>query len=402
MSRSGTASAPVPAAGTPAGRAGATASEGTAVLPRREWPSALGFSGVWLVTFGFAIAVLVPRVLDPDAADRGAAIAGLAAVAVFVPVYLIAFVVPRPLPGRPAWAGTLLYTAVLTGCLTVLSGALGVMALLYAMFLMALWVFPHPMRLAVLGTVGTAAVTAAVALTLYPTDARRTAVLAYLAVGAAVMLVIRLAVGREEQLTDMRQELALAGQRERLARDLHDILGHSLTAINVKAQLVERLIAADPDRARAEASEVVALSRAALTEARSAVTDLAVPRLGAQLSESVGALRDQGIAVEAPPHGAVAEVPEARRALAAWSLREAVTNVLRHARASRVRILLDAGHVAVHDDGTGLPAGGAGPRTLAARAADAGARLEVGPGLDGRGTAVAVRWAAVDEERGRA
>ena len=215
---------------------------------------------------------------------------------------------------------------------------------------------------------------------------------------------MRLAIGRDDRVMEMTHELDLAGQRERLGRDLHDILGHSLTTINVKTQLVHRLIDTDPARAKQEAAEVIALSRTALAEARAAVAELAAPELGGQLSLSVGALRDAGMAVEAPPPGAVTEVPERRRALAAWIVREAVTNVLRHAGARRVRISLDAHHVAVLDDGAGLPASvaaGAGPRTLAERAAAEGARLEVGLGLGGVGTGVAVHWGGTTPEVAR-
>ena len=167
---------------------------------------------------------------------------------------------------------------------------------------------------------------------------------------------------------------------------------------------MHRLIDTDPARAKEEAAEVIALSRTALAEARAAVAELAAPELGGQLSLSVGALRDAGMAVEAPPPGAVTEVPERRRALAAWIVREAVTNVLRHAGARRVRISLDAHHVAVLDDGAGLPASvaaGVGPRTLAERAAAEGARLEVGPGLGGAGTGVAVHWGGTTPEAAR-
>ena len=78
--------------------------------------------------------------------------------------------------------------------------------------------------------------------------------------------------------------------------------------------------------------------------------------------------------------------------------------MLRHAGARRVRISLDAHHVAVLDDGAGLPASvaaGVGPRTLAERAAAEGARLEVGPGRGGAGTGVAVHWGGTTPEAAR-
>lgn len=381
------------------------AAEDPAVLPRREWPAALGYAGVWLLFFSFALAELIPAALAAGP-GRGAAVAGLVAVAVFVPVYLTAFLVPRPVPAWPAWACGILYSAVLAGCIAVLVGPLGASGLLYGTYLMALWIFPHPLRVGLAGAGVTLGATAWAIVALFPGTGALGPILGNLATIGAVMLVLRLAIGREERVHAMRHELELAGQRERLAHDLHDILGHSLTVINVKAQLVERLVDVDPPRARAEAAEAVALSRTALAEARAAVSALAVPELGGQLSASVAALRDAGIEVSAPLHGAVAEVPAARRALAAWFLREAATNVLRHAQARRVEIALDAHHVAVRDDGVGLPAhvaSGPGPRSLSARAAAEGARLRVGPGLGSAGTCVSAAWGedgTLDEETG--
>ena len=380
-----------------------TAEHDPAVLPLHLWPSTLGFAGVWLISFGFVLVELLRRAFTPGD-GRGEAILGVAAIAVFVLVYLAAFVVPRPVRAWPAWANTILTWLVLAACVAVLTRILGVHALLYSPFLVAAWLFPHRLRVGLIGAGVTVAAVLAAGLLFFPGDPALPVVLGNLAVVLVVLVGMRLAIGRDDRVMEMTHELDLAGQRERLGRDLHDILGHSLTTINVKTQLVHRLIDTDPARAKQEAAEVIALSRTALAEARAAVAELAAPELGGQLSLSVGALRDAGMAVEAPPPGAVTEVPERRRALAAWIVREAVTNVLRHAGARRVRISLDAHHVAVLDDGAGLPASvaaGVGPRTLAERAAAEGARLEVGPGLGGAGTGVAVHWGGSTPEAAR-
>ena len=380
-----------------------TAEHDPAVLPLHLWPSTLGFAGVWLISFGFVLVELLRRAFTPGD-GRGEAILGVAAIAVFVLVYLAAFVVPRPVRAWPAWANTILTWLVLAACVAVLTRILGVHALLYSPFLVAAWLFPHRLRVGLIGAGVTVAAVLAAGLLFFPGDPALPVVLGNLAVVLVVLVGMRLAIGRDDRVMEMTHELDLAGQRERLGRDLHDILGHSLTTINVKTQLVHRLIDTDPARAKQEAAEVIALSRTALAEARAAVAELAAPELGGQLSLSVGALRDAGMAVEAPPPGAVTEVPERRRALAAWIVREAVTNVLRHAGARRVRISLDAHHVAVLDDGAGLPASvaaGVGPRTLAERAAAEGARLEVGPGLGGAGTGVAVHWGGTTPEAAR-
>ncbi|WP_431794880.1 sensor histidine kinase [Micrococcus luteus] len=387
----------------PARPAVGTAEHDPAVLPLHLWPSTLGFAGVWLISFGFVLVELLRRAFTPGD-GRGEAILGVAAIAVFVLVYLAAFVVPRPVRAWPAWANTILTWLVLAACVAVLTRILGVHALLYSPFLVAAWLFPHRLRVGLIGAGVTVAAVLAAGLLFFPGDPALPVVLGNLAVVLVVLVGMRLAIGRDDRVMEMRRELDLAGQRERLGRDLHDILGHSLTTINVKTQLVHRLIDTDPARAKQEAAEVIALSRTALAEARAAVAELAAPELGGQLSLSVGALRDAGMAVEAPPPGAVTEVPERRRALAAWIVREAVTNVLRHAGARRVRISLDAHHVAVLDNGAGLPASvaaGVGPRTLAERAAAEGARLEVGPGLGGAGTGVAVHWGGTTPEAAR-
>ncbi len=387
----------------PARPAVGTAEHDPAVLPLHLWPSTLGFAGVWLISFGFVLVELLRRAFTPGD-GRGEAILGVAAIAVFVLVYLAAFVVPRPVRAWPAWANTVLTWLVLAACVAVLTRILGVHALLYSPFLVAAWLFPHRLRVGLIGAGVTVAAVLAAGLLFFPGDPALPVVLGNLAVVLVVLVGMRLAIGRDDRVMEMTHELDLAGQRERLGRDLHDILGHSLTTINVKTQLVHRLIDTDPARAKEEAAEVIALSRTALAEARAAVAELAAPELGGQLSLSVGALRDAGMAVEAPPPGAVTEVPERRRALAAWIVREAVTNVLRHAGARRVRISLDAHHVAVLDDGAGLPASvaaGVGPRTLAERAAAEGARLEVGPGLGGAGTGVAVHWGGTTPEAAR-
>ena len=387
----------------PARPAVGTAEHDPAVLPLHLWPSTLGFAGVWLISFGFVLVELLRRAFTPGD-GRGEAILGVAAIAVFVLVYLAAFVVPRPVRRWPAWANTVLTWLVLAACVAVLTRILGVHALLYSPFLVAAWLFPHRLRVGLIGAGVTVAAVLAAGLLFFPGDPALPVVLGNLAVVLVVLVGMRLAIGRDDRVVEMTHELDLAGQRERLGRDLHDILGHSLTTINVKTQLVHRLIDTDPARAKQEAAEVIALSRTALAEARAAVAELAAPELGGQLSLSVGALRDAGMAVEAPPPGAVTEVPGRRRALAAWIVREAVTNVLRHAGARRVRISLDAHHVAVLDNGAGLPASvaaGVGPRTLAERAAAEGARLEVGPGLGGAGTGVAVHWGGTTPEVAR-
>jgi two-component system sensor histidine kinase DesK len=181
-----------------------------------------------------------------------------------------------------------------------------------------------------------------------------------------------------EQLVD----LAVTQERERVARDVHDILGHSLTVITVKTELAGRLLETLPpgpaaDRARAEVADVERLAREALADVRATVSGMREVSLTGELASARSALAAAGIEAELP--SAVDAVPARHRELFAWALREGVTNVVRHSGATRCAVQLSADCVEVRDDGRGPGGGGTGSGLagLQARAEKAGARLEI-------------------------
>jgi two-component system sensor histidine kinase DesK len=174
-------------------------------------------------------------------------------------------------------------------------------------------------------------------------------------------------------------ELAVQAERSRFARDLHDILGHSLTVITVKAELANRLIDLDPERARAEIRDLERLGRDALTDVRRAVHGYHDLTLPGELARAREALVAADIDAELP--NSTDEVPSELRELFAWTVREGVTNVIRHSGATRCTVRLAATEVEVRDDGTGPrdPAAGAGTPDGDGRVATTGG----GHGLDG-------------------
>jgi two-component system sensor histidine kinase DesK len=184
--------------------------------------------------------------------------------------------------------------------------------------------------------------------------------------------------------------LAVADERNRFARDLHDILGHSLTVITVKAELANRLLEVDPDRARAELVDLERLSRDALADVRRAVEGYRDLTLPGELARAREALRAAEIDADLP--NSTDEVPSELRELFAWTVREGVTNVIRHSGASRCTVRLGSSGVEVSDDGAG-PQGQTRPGTgldgLRERAAASGAVL-VTRTLDPRGFALSV------------
>lgn len=163
---------------------------------------------------------------------------------------------------------------------------------------------------------------------------------------------------REREAADLRirtarvEHLATLAERERIARDLHDLLGHTLTAIIVRAQLV----AADPARAAAEAAEIERAARAALDEVRDAVTGWRSASLETELEAARTALTNLGVEVVVRRDQDLAIVSSTEHELA-LALREAVTNVARHAQASTCHIGIEARdgelRLVIADDGVG-------------------------------------------------
>lgn len=201
---------------------------------------------------------------------------------------------------------------------------------------------------------------------------------------------IRVMSQRGAEYTRLERELGLAAERERVARDVHDVLGHSLTVVTVKAELAERLIDLDPERARAELTDIQDLSRQALAEIRETVGGLRAARLGVELAAARAALSGAGIRAGIPQEPD--EVDPRNRTVLAWVLREAVTNVVRHSGASSCQVDLGPNLLRVIDDGRGVDGNppGNGLRGVRERVEGVGGRLRLGPGQDGRGTVLEV------------
>jgi two-component system sensor histidine kinase DesK len=176
-------------------------------------------------------------------------------------------------------------------------------------------------------------------------------------------------------------ELAVTAERERIARDLHDVLGHSLTTITVKAGLARRLLeAGERPRAADEVADVERLGRQALSDVRATVAANRVASLPRELAGAAEALRAAGIAADLPH--AVDDVPAERQEAFAYVVREGVTNIIRHSGASRCTVRLTPTSVEIVDDGVGSPPGtpsGNGISGLTERLAAIGGWIDAGP-----------------------
>lgn len=226
------------------------------------------------------------------------------------------------------------------------------------------------------------------------------------ALGSGFMMIgVQHLIRTTTELRDARQEvarLAANDERLRLARDLHDLLGHSLSLITLKSELAGRMLPDRPSDAARQIADIEQVSRQALVDVREAVTGYRRPRLAVELAGARTALRTAGVHVTADPalEGEYRGLATDAESALAWALREAVTNVVRHSGAHRCELLLAEEWEAdercclcltVIDDGAGPPRtqhDGNGLSGLRERLALAEGRLETGPAPRGRGFAL--------------
>lgn len=181
-------------------------------------------------------------------------------------------------------------------------------------------------------------------------------VMAAMAFAISLSIALRIETERTRQALREAEErtavLAVAAERERIGRDLHDILGHSLTTIAIKADLTRRLLGRDDDAARAEVESLATVARQALGDVRATASGMREVRLATEIASARSVLAAAG--VEAITPTAMPVLDDQRSELFGYVLREAVTNVVRHAEATTCTITCDDARVTISDDGRGL------------------------------------------------
>ncbi|MFG2223731.1 sensor histidine kinase [Streptomyces sp. NPDC048644] len=372
---------------------------GQAPTTRRQVVAKVFWTAIWLVYFAGPVAELFRS--GTSAADR---VLGGTGLALFVVAYFA-------LVFRHMWRGvSLSFVYGVLGLLltlsTVLSWTLGFSWLV-------LFIFTSVVSGVVLPWQHARWAVPVVTVVLLAVGARFPEIRGYYlfayglpAMGSGYTMVgVQYLIRTTKELRAAREEVArLAANEERLrlARDLHDLLGHSLSLITLKSELAGRMLPDKPDAAASQVADIERVSRQALVDVREAVTGYRRPRLAVELAGARAALRTAGItatvdpALESGHHGLAADGEGAL----AWALRESVTNVVRHSGARRCEVLLAEEWEAderrylcltVLDDGTGPPRvrhEGNGLTGLRERLALADGRLETGPAPGGHGFAL--------------
>jgi two-component system, NarL family, sensor histidine kinase DesK len=321
------------------------------------WTGLLAFGAVYLVL------VLMPR--EAGAPEKKHLVC---LVAIFVLAVAFSFIY------RDEWLALFVYVSVACGAVLPFRRA----------------------RLAVPGTTGVMIITSLLS------HSSSTAI--YIALptllGGAAMVGVQAMVRTMAELREAREtvaHLAASDERLRLARDLHDLLGHSMSLITLKSELAGRMLPDHPEAAAQQVADIEQVSRQALKDVREAVTGYRRPTLdvelaGVRITLGTAQIEAQFIALEPATRPGLG--PDEESALA-WTLREAVTNVVRHSRATTCEIALDQVldddgrfvSLQITDNGVGPARSGRGNGLtgLHERLEATGGRLESGPGPRGKG-----------------
>lgn len=351
----------------------------TSLPARREWQPAAWVSGVWLIFLVFPI-LSVWTNAEITTAERWLAVSALVLFGIFnirgertysyhySPSYSVSQRQPIDSESDPAsipdwlnpqrptlWFSLMVTTAIFAAVIGGL-GALGAVP-----FLVTFAVFVFSWRTAITVFLIVMATVIVLPLVTGQFEELWFFIIIVGSVGGTAGM-FRYVITRAEEFNTLQTELLMSEERSRVARDVHDVLGHSLTAIVLKTQVTDAILAEmdDPDgtlaEARSQVAEMHEVSRQALAEIRTTVTGLRTGNLAEEVTAARSILSDAG--VELSVHGDADRVPDDLSAVLGWVVREAVTNVVRHADASTCTITVDSEEslLSIADNGVGATA----------------------------------------------
>ena len=315
-------------------------------------------SGRRLRRFIWLVFIAIPLVDAISSHDTGLAKAGvIVASAIFVAVFVaVARVVGRPVPDVQAFAAVITLLAIAIG-LTLADRAGWATLFIFAVACIAICVrqpYSFP-------AVAVCTACCAASLLIRGSSAGTAISFASPTLGVGMMMLVLADLRtRNRELHEARAELArvaVAEERARFARDLHDLLGHTLSVIALKAELAGRLLGERAPDAAAHVGEIEKVARGALSEVREAVSGYRQPTLDDELTGARMALSAAGIKTEV--ERPAVKLDPTVEAVLAWTVREGATNVIRHSQARRCSVRITAGlgeaGVEVLDDGLGQP-----------------------------------------------
>ena len=342
----------------------------------------LGFSAPWLIFLGY----IYDGVLEPNA-PVWKHVYVIICLVIFSITDVAAYTVPWVLPVSSYFRRLLLWTTLLfmpvCGMMLIAAVPPADVLIGFTIYFVALWTFAEdiPYSTRIRGAFILAAAFWGIYILSdgFPINfAEKSRLTLSLGIPMIGIMAFSYLIQLSKNADKTQAKLAMVSERERIARDVHDVLGHSLTVITLKADLARKLLHADPDCADAELEAIAQLSRSSLAEVRSTVTRLRIPDFSGEIQASERALQTASV---------TAKLPDAERALSAvgvnsslfsWVLREAVTNIVRHSQAGFCEVRVSNTGLEILDNGVGIPAeyaAGSGIKGMKSRVESAGGTL---------------------------
>ena len=302
-----------------------------------------------LLSLAYLLMYPVPWILQGSPPDTAAVLASVLGVTVFLALYFFGYFLNgwQRLPIAAAMVGIGFSLAPYGGIWNV-----------FIVYAASLAGFGRPAVVGIVGVAGVLVGTCVIALALgLPPAAWGAGIFFGTILGVAGIFIAEMNERNEElaRAREATRQFAVIAERERIARDLHDVLGHTLTLVAVKADLARKLLDRDREGAAREIGEIHAAARAALGEVRAAVTGMRSTTLAAELAAARSSLESAGIVVQSETTNE--PLPPLVETALAYVIREAATNVIRHSGAKHCRITLardgDHAQLQIEDDGRG-------------------------------------------------
>lgn len=341
--------------------------------PHIDW-LAMGYAGIWLVFLFFPALAL----LSAPQYSQGQKIFASSLFALFCLLYLVSYGINLAIPASSQTIRTLLWSLIVLLPVIGLAFFIGSWAICFAVYFVSMWAFQNALEKGIWIGLFIAVLSTVLFWLVFPETFFNGGY--GFTIGCIFVLIMGVFAAQEEQKKKTQNNLLQVELSERIARDVHDVLGHTLTVINLKAELASALVDSQPEKAADEMRQISDLSRTSLAEVRATVTRIKSPDFAGEVEAARRALETAQINAHLPSQEQVKEQNK-NTVLFSWVLREAATNVVRHSGAKNCWVSVEPERIEIVDDGaTGEIIAANGLSGLKSRVEESGGQLHISTG----------------------
>lgn len=306
--------------------------------------TAVGFAGIWLAFLLYPLT----EVWGSPSLESWQKWLAITSTFLFCTLYLVSFGANDLLAAKTQPQRTLKWSLLLLIPALIQLIFVGPWAIYFSTYFVAKWAFQNKPSVGIsVGLIITVVGLLSIAF-IFPPEFRSSGYSFFF--GAIFVLVMALLNWRLDQRRELANQLLEAQTSEKIARDVHDLLGHSLTVINLKAEVAAVLVETDPAQAKEELAQINTISRTALAEVRATVTRMKSPNLTGEIEASRRALETAQIRFRLPSSDEAAQAGN-NSTLFTWVLRESITNILRHSHATACWVFVEPERIEIVDNG---------------------------------------------------